>query len=388
MRGRAGNQFGAPDGCGGREIPGHRPRHLERDGVLQAQQVGRVAVVASLPPADAVGGLDQPRRYPHPLSGTAHAALHQVAEAERAGPSEQLTGIAALEPLDRAAAGHPEPRKVAQPRGDLLADAPREVCVRGVVRQVAEGQNRHPPRGQAARFAGSRHVARAAGREPDRHRHDRGHGEERRRPRSRPARRGRGWGRAGGRGTSERVGELAGAGVAVGGDLAERAEHHPLERLRHRAPNGSHAGHRIHRVPGHDRLRRGPGERRLAGQHLVQHAAEGCRCRSGRPPRSPPPAPGSCTPASRVRSRSPSARRRVCAAVGQRPRDPEVGDQRVPVAEQDVLGLDVAVHDAAAVGVGQRVGDLAGDADGVLDGSCFSRASRSRSDSPSTYGIT
>ena len=57
------------------------------------------------------------------------------------------------------------------------------------------------------------------------------------------------------------------------------------------------------------------------------------------------------------------ARRRL----GDRPGDAEVGDQRVAVREQDVLGLDVAVDDALLVGVPERVGDLAGDPDGVVD---------------------
>ena len=38
------------------------------------------------------------------------------------------------------------------------------------------------------------------------------------------------------------------------------------------------------------------------------------------------------------------------------------------VVQQDVLGLDVAVDHAVAVGVVERVGDLGGDADRVGDG--------------------
>ena len=69
--------------------------------------------------------------------------------------------------------------------------------------------------------------------------------------------------------------------------------------------------------------------------------------------------------------------------------DAEVGDQRVPVlVEQDVLGLDVAVHDAVRMRVVQRVGDLAYDPERVATGRCPSRRSRARSDSPLTYGIT
>jgi len=48
-------------------------------------------------------------------------------------------------------------------------------------------------------------------------------------------------------------------------------------------------------------------------------------------------------------------------------RHAEVGEQRVPVLEQDVLRLDVAVHHAARVGEGERVRHLAGDTQRLLD---------------------
>jgi hypothetical protein len=40
----------------------------------------------------------------------------------------------------------------------------------------------------------------------------------------------------------------------------------------------------------------------------------------------------------------------------------------MPALEQDVLRLDVAMHDLAAMGIAQRVGHLAGDPHRVLDG--------------------
>ena len=59
-----------------------------------------------------------------------------------------------------------------------------------------------------------------------------------------------------------------------------------------------------------------------------------------------------------------------------------------PSAEQDVLGLDVAVDHAVAVGVVQRVGHLAGDPHArPRPASCLSRPSRSRRLSPSTNGM-
>ena len=49
-------------------------------------------------------------------------------------------------------------------------------------------------------------------------------------------------------------------------------------------------------------------------------------------------------------------------------RDAEVGHHGVPALEEDVLRLDVAVHDALPMRIRQRVGHLAGDGDRLLDG--------------------
>ena len=58
---------------------------------------------------------------------------------------------------------------------------------------------------------------------------------------------------------------------------------------------------------------------------------------------------------------------RPAPAVGHGQRDPEIGHERLsPLAEQDVAGLDVAVHDAPLVRVVERVGDLLRDGDRVL----------------------
>ena len=58
----------------------------------------------------------------------------------------------------------------------------------------------------------------------------------------------------------------------------------------------------------------------------------------------------------------------VASGLADRPGDPEVRHQRVALLDQDVLRLDVAVDDAVGMGVVQRVGDLAGDLNGVGKG--------------------
>ena len=62
-------------------------------------------------------------------------------------------------------------------------------------------------------------------------------------------------------------------------------------------------------------------------------------------------------------------------------RDPEVGHRRVAALEQNVLGLDVAVNHAELVRVAERVGDLARDANRVVDAAVASRARAARATS-------
>ena len=69
-------------------------------------------------------------------------------------------------------------------------------------------------------------------------------------------------------------------------------------------------------------------------------------------------------------------------------RDAEVGDQRRAVVQQDVLGLDVAVDHAVAVGVVERAGDFGGDPDGVGDRKLLLAREPVAQLSPSTNGIT
>ena len=71
-------------------------------------------------------------------------------------------------------------------------------------------------------------------------------------------------------------------------------------------------------------------------------------------------------------------------------RDAEVGDERLPVVQQDVLGLDVAM-DHAVRGARSRARSATsrGDAHRVGDRQLpFARRAGSRSDSPVTTGMT
>jgi hypothetical protein len=152
----------------------------------------------------------------------------------------------------------------------------------------------------------------------------------------------------------------------VGWRLREGARQRRCHLSRHAWPDVGDRSCFAGEVLMHDRLRRRPGEGRLPGEHLVQQAAErvlvaaaveilvasrlfgthvaGCADRDARL--------GEGGPARR----------------GDRPRDAEVRDDRVPALQQDVLRLDVAVDDAVRVSVVERVGHLASDLQRVRDG--------------------
>ena len=72
----------------------------------------------------------------------------------------------------------------------------------------------------------------------------------------------------------ERVGELRRAGEPVRRQLLQRDEDGGFDLGRDGVPLGQDGPRRLGQDPGHDRLRGGAGERRVAGEHLVQHHAQ------------------------------------------------------------------------------------------------------------------
>ena len=130
-------------------------------------------------------------------------------------------------------------------------------------------------------------------------------------------------------------------------------------------------------------LRGRAGERRLAGEHLVEHAGQAVEVA---PPIEVRLAGGLLRAHVRRRAdrhaRSASA---LAAGGADRLRDPEVGHDGVAALEQDVLRLDVAVDRRRGRGRSSaRRRPRARCGARRRRGSCFSRSSRSRRDSPST----
>ncbi len=163
----------------------------------------------------------------------------------------------------------------------------------------------------------------------------------------------------------ERRRELGGRGEPVGRELLERGEDGVFDFLGHALALPAEGGRLLGHHLGDDRLRRAAGERRIAGEHLVGHASQ--RVDVG--PR------GDLALAHRLlgahvvrRAEAHSGLGHPAAAgAGDGERNAEVGHERAPVVDQDVLGLDVAVDHAVAVGVVERGGHLGREADGVAD---------------------
>ena len=66
-------------------------------------------------------------------------------------------------------------------------------------------------------------------------------------------------------------------------------------------------------------------------------------------------------------NRYPRCGQALIARLGQSDGDAEVGEQRLPIVQEDVLGLDVAMDDALPVCEVERAGDLSHDPNGLVD---------------------
>jgi hypothetical protein len=113
---------------------------------------------------------------------------------------------------------------------------------------------------------------------------------------------------------------------------------------------------------GDDRLGGRAGKRRLAGEHLVQHAAHRVHVGAG----------VEVALAHRLLGTHVVGRAETHARLGHPgvgtgggQGNAEVGHQCPAIVQQDVLGLDVAVNHLVPVGVVERTGHLAGDTDGI-----------------------
>jgi hypothetical protein len=114
-----------------------------------------------------------------------------------------------------------------------------------------------------------------------------------------------------------------------------------------------------------DRLRRRTGERRLAGQHFIHHAAERVDVAS-RVNRASRRLLGAHVQHGTERETGAGERVRG-RAVAHDLRDSKVCDDGRAAADEDVLRLDVAVDDALRVRIVEREADVTGDLQGLVE---------------------
>ncbi len=254
------------------------------------------------------------------VAGLAHAAFEDVSDAEPLADRAHVeSDIAELE--RRGARGDAQAGDAAEGVEDLLGDAVAEVLLVAPGGEVAERQD-----GDRRRFRGSR--------------------------RGGVRRRGQGL---------EVEGEVGRRLVAVLGALRQAAPHQPRD-LRRQAERRRGEIRRLLAQDGGEGVGRGLAlEGALAGQQLVDHGAEGedVGAGVGRQP-------------ARLLGRhvAGGAEERAGERAGDGGRgggrlgrahlgEPEVEDLEVPVAgQEEVLGLEVAVHDAARVRGGDAAGEL------------------------------
>ena len=120
----------------------------------------------------------------------------------------------------------------------------------------------------------------------------------------------------------------------------------------------------LHESLGDHRLHRGAGERLLADEHLIQHAAQRINVTAAVHRFT------HCLFGAHVRRRAhahPDLGEGVARDVAHGLADAKVGDHRVAVLEHDVLGLDVAMHDTIPVSVIERARHFGRDAHGFVD---------------------
>ena len=197
--------------------------------------------------------------------------------------------------------------------------------------------------------------------------------------------RGRGAGRGGGDRSAQRRHRVQGAEHViralppVARILLEAAHHHGFEPWRHGVAMDRERVRPLGEVPGDDLLGIGAQERRPTGKDLVAHHSEGVDV--------DPMVEGrvrGCLLRRHVgrRAEGDTRGREVGRGGGVTDRlgDPEVGHQGVAPREENVFRLDVAVHHAVLVRIGQRIGHFADDPGCLVDrqrpGLCQSVAER------------
>ena len=254
--------------------------------------------------------------------------------------------------------------------GRILADVDEQGAIRG------DGQTRpvlvHPRRGRGYRKAEPEHRRRGrrleplvgqeterGGRHAPRHPLPKARAPSARRRDAGPGRRGTE------RPILQRGRELRRCRESVRRELLQRLQYGGFHVRRHGPPLLDQGARFARHHASHDGLRRWPGERRVAQQHLVQYAARG---KHVAPRRDVPFAHRLLGAHVLRRPQREAGLGHPWPGAARRERDAEVGHQRPSIVQQDVLRFDVAMDDVMPVGVVQRIQHLPRDPDRLADG--------------------
>ena len=160
--------------------------------------------------------------------------------------------------------------------------------------------------------------------------------------------------------------ELLGGLEAVGGELLERFGQRGRDVRWDRLAHVGHQARFLGDDPHEDGLRRGTCVRRIPSEHFVEHARERVHIGAG----AQIPVRGGLLRAHVMRGpqAEPGLGHSPTAGGRHREGDPEVRDHGVPLVQEDVLGLDVAVNHVVPVGIVEGTRDGFRQGHGILHG--------------------
>jgi hypothetical protein len=303
--------------------------------------------------------VDQLHAHPQAVPRPAHGALQHVRDAQLPADLAHVEVAAALERERRRACRDAQSGHLPQGIGQLVGHAVGEELLGRVAADVQQRQD-----GDRLLAGGDGRVGRTSTAPPpschgdQRQRHD--HGTEAPAPVWR-----RGDGHRAGRARRRRR-ECPATGEAIGRRLGEGAQHGVVERRGELRPGGTHAAWRLAHQARDHHLGGGAGVRWLPGEHLVGQRTEGVLVGPG--------VDGAVaggllgTHVVRGAEREASLGDAAATSLCHREGDPEIGDDRLTGLEQDVLGLEVAVHHAASVGEVERAGEEREQTQGLVEG--------------------
>ncbi len=292
------------------------------DLLLNGKDVRKGPIVARGPEQAAVVGGAQLGRDAQPVTRATHGAFEDPGGAQQGADRSGILGLA-LEREDGGTGGHAETLDLGERVDELVGDPVAQVVVFRVRTRIDQRQHRDAAADARGVDAPVRIGAFSL------------HGRN----------------------------ELRRGGVAFQRVLGQRPGQRLLDPGRQLRPEDPHRPGEFGDLFGEGDARSDAAQGRLAGQHLIQNTGQAVEITGGGKLTLPGGLLGTHVLRGTERNPHPGHHARSDGAAGAC--NTEVGEHRVAVGEEDVLGLHVAVQEAFAVGVVERGANLAGDPDRV-----------------------